>query len=75
MNNLQLNVSLSFQQVIEVVKQLSSDEKIKLNEYIWNENIDIPEEQQKLVKDRIIKSKANPSRLLAWNQASKTLKP
>ncbi|MEY3412060.1 MAG: hypothetical protein RIQ70_746 [Bacteroidota bacterium] len=75
MNNLQLNVSLNFQQLLEVVKQLSPVEKVKLNEFIWNENIDIPIEHQKLVLDRIKKSKANPSRMLNWEEASKTLKP
>ena len=74
MNNLQLNVSLNFQQLLEVVKQLSPVEKVKLNEFIWNENIDIPIEHQKLVLDRIKKSKANPSRMLNWEEASKTLK-
>jgi hypothetical protein len=75
MNSLQLNVSLNFEQLLEVVKQLSPTEKIKLNEFIWNENIDIPIEHQKLVLDRIQKSKANPSRMLDWDEASKTLKP
>ena len=58
-----------------MVKQLSPVEKVKLNEFIWNENIDIPIEHQKLVLDRIKKSKANPSRMLNWEEASKTLKP
>jgi hypothetical protein len=74
MNNLQLNVSLDFQQLLEVVKQLSPLEKLKLNEFIWNDNIDIPIEHQKLVLDRIQKSKTNPSRMLDWDVASKTLK-
>ncbi|MBP6410712.1 MAG: addiction module protein [Pseudarcicella sp.] len=75
MNSLQLNVSLNFQQLLEVVKQLSPTEKARLNEFIWNENIDIPIEHQKLVLDRIQKSKENPSRMLDWDEASKTLKP
>jgi hypothetical protein len=58
-----------------VVKQLSPVEKVKLNEFIWNEGIDIPIEHQELVQDRIQKSKANPSRMLDWDEASKTLKP
>jgi hypothetical protein len=75
MNSLQLNVSLNFEQLLEVVKQLSPVEKVKLNEFIWNENIDIPTEHQKLVLERMQKSKANPSRMLYWDEASKTLKP
>ncbi len=75
MNSLQVNVSLNFQQLLEVVKQLSPTEKLKLNEFIWNENIEIPIEHQKLVLDRIQKSKADPGRMLDWDEASKTLKP
>jgi hypothetical protein len=75
MNSLQLNVSLDFQQLLEVVKQLSPSEKLKLNEFIWNDNINIPVEHQKLVLDRIQKSKTNPSRMIDWDVASKTLKP
>ena len=75
MNSLHLNVSLNFQQLLEVVKQLSPTEKMKLNEFIWNDNVDIPIEHQKLVLDRMKKSKANPKRMLDWDEASKKLKP
>ena len=74
MDSLQLNVSLNFQQLLEVVKQLSPAEKIKLNDFIWNEDIDIPLEHQELVLDRMRKSKANPARMIDWDEASKTLK-
>jgi hypothetical protein len=75
MNSLQLNVNLNFQQLLEVVKQLSPTEKVKLNEFIWNDNIDIPVEHQKIVLDRIKKNKSNPSRMLDWDEVSKTLNP
>lgn len=75
MNSLQLNVNLNFQQLLEVVKQLSPTEKVKLNEFIWNDNIDIPVEHQKIVLDRIKKSKSNPNRMLDWDEVSKTLNP
>lgn len=75
MNSLHLNINLSFQQLIDVVKQLSPSEKIKLNEVLWNERMDIQEEHQKLVLERKQKSKQNPERMLDWDQASKTLKP
>ena len=41
---------------------------------IWNEGMDIPIEHQKLVLDRIKKSKEKPSKILDWDEASKTLK-
>ena len=57
-----------------MVKQLSPIEKVQLNEFLWNDNIDIPIEHQKLVLERIRKSELDPSRLLNWDEASKTLK-
>ena len=75
MNSLQLNVNLNFQQLLEVVKQLSPTEKVKLNEFIWNDYFDTPEAHQKIVLNRIKKSKANPNRMLDWDEASKTLNP
>lgn len=75
MNSLQLNVNLNFEQLLGIVKQLSQSEKLKLNEFIWNEDMDIPMEHQKLVLSRMEKSKANPTKLLDWDEASKSLKP
>lgn len=74
MNSLHLNINLSFQQLIEIVKQLSLAEKLELNDAIWNESTDIPMEHQKLVLDRIKRSKNNPSRMLDWDIVSKSLK-
>ena len=75
MNSLQLNINLNFQQLLEIVKQLSPAEKLKLNDSIWATDIDIPFEHQNLVATRIKKSKENPSRMLDWKEASKTLQP
>lgn len=75
MDRLQININLSFQQLAEVVRQLSPTEKLKLNDVIWNAETDIPVEHQKLVLDRIEKSKKDPSLMLDWDEASKTIKP
>lgn len=75
MKNLQPNVNLSFQQLIEVVKQLSPLEKLELNEVLWSDSNEIPLENQKLVLSRMQKSKVNPKRMLDWDAASKTLLP
>lgn len=74
MSSLHLNINLSFQQLIEVVKQLSPAEKLKLNDVIWDEKMEIPIEHQKLVLDRIEKSKSNPERMHDWDDALKKLK-
>jgi hypothetical protein len=57
------------------VKQLTPSEKLKLNEVIWNEGMEVPHEHRKLVSDRIKKSRQNPERMLDWKEASKKLKP
>ncbi|MBW4362287.1 addiction module protein [Flavobacterium taihuense] len=68
MSSLSLKVDLDFQQLLDVVKQLSPSEKLKLNEAIWDNDSEIPLEHQQLVNDRIQKSKANPSRMLNWDE-------
>lgn len=75
MENLYVNINLSIQQLVDVVKQLSPDEKLILNEAIWSEDMDIPQEHQKLVRDRIKSARQNPDRMLDWDDASKKLKP
>jgi hypothetical protein len=75
MKNLHLNINLSIQQLVDVVKQLSPDEKLILNEAIWSEGMEIPQEHQNLVMDRIKKARQNPDRMLDWDDASKKLKP
>ena len=75
MENLHVNINLSIQQLVDVVKQLSPDEKLILNEAIWSEGLEIPQEHQKLVMDRIKNARQNPDRMLDWDEASKKLKP
>lgn len=75
MENLHLNINLNIQQLVDVVKQLSPDEKLILNEAIWSEDMDIPKEHQKLVMDRIKNARKNPDTMLDWDEASKKLKP
>jgi hypothetical protein len=70
-----LNLEISFSQLVTIVKQLSPADKLKLNDTIWNEDIEIPMEQQKLVLQRIKKAKQDPSRMLNWESVSKALKP
>jgi hypothetical protein len=75
MNIVQLNVHLNFQQLVDAVKKLSPAEKVKLDNAIWEESMDVADDHKKIVTERIAKSKQNPGRMLDWNKASKTLKP
>jgi len=71
----QLKISLSFKQLTSIVRQLNSSEKMKLNDVIWDEKMDIPVEHQKLVMERIKKAKKYPTRMVLWEKAVKQLKP
>ena len=73
METIKLNIDLSVNQLIEAVKQLSPKDRLKVNDAIWNEDIEIPIEHQKIVLDRMSKAKENPERLLDWDEVSKTL--
>lgn len=75
MSNVHVKIDLSFQQLEEIVKQLSPSDKMKLNDVIWNEGMEIPEEHRKLVRQRIKKSTQNPARMIDWNKGSRMLKP
>ncbi len=73
METVKLNIDLSVNQLIEAVKQLSPKDRLKVNDAIWNEDIVIPVEHQRIVLDRIAKTKTNPERLLDWDEVSQSL--
>lgn len=71
METIKLNINLTVNQLMEAVKQLSPKDKLKINDAIWSDDMEIPIEHQKIVLDRISKSKTNPERLLDWDEVSK----
>jgi len=73
METIKLNINLSVNQLVEAVKQLSPKDRLKINDAIWNDNVEIPIEHQKIVLERTVKAKANPERLLDWDEVSKIL--
>ncbi len=70
--HIQLNIPLSFNQVIEIVRQLSPSEKRQLRVVLETEqSIDdliIPEEQKQIVRERIKKYEKNPDSYLEWSE-------
>jgi hypothetical protein len=60
---------------VDVIKHLSPNEKLQINEALWEGNMDIPKEHQDLVIARIESAKQNPARLLSWKDASEKLTP
>lgn len=73
METIKLNIDLNVNQLIEAAKQLSPKDRLKLNDAIWNHDMVIPIEHQKIVLERKAKAKTNPERLLDWDEVSKTL--
>ena len=74
-NNIKLNIPLDFNQVVDIVKQLSPKEKTKLKEVLESEQeIDIPEEHKNIVRQRMKASEADPSRLLNWDEVKHKIK-
>ena len=70
-HHIQLNVPLSFTQVVNIVRQLSVSEKQQLSEVLWKEqtvdNMVIPEEHKQMVLERITKYENSSSNYLSWN--------
>ena len=74
MSNINVTIDLNFQQLVQAVKQLSLEEKLVLNDALWDEKMEIPLSHQTIVLDRIKKATKNSSRLLDWEEVAKTLK-
>ena len=67
---------LQFKQLFELVKQLPSKEKQQLFSLLQQEredNMPIPEEHKKLVRQRIKYYNKHPEELVDWDNAKKRL--
>ena len=73
MTTIPLSININFNQIIDVVKKLSPQEKQLLNDAIWDDEMLVPTEHQILVADRVKKSKQNSNRMLDWNKVSANL--
>lgn len=75
--HIQLNIPLSFKQVVEIVKQLSPSEKQQLSEVLEAEqNVDdilVPEEHKQIVRERIKKYENSPNSYLSWNDIERKM--
>lgn len=67
-----LNIPLTFNQVIDIVKQLSPKERTKLQKVLMEvescDELEISEEHKNIVRERIKASQSDPSRLLDWDE-------
>lgn len=73
METLKITNQFNLNEILEAIKQLSPKDRLKINDVIWNEETEIPIEHQKLVLNRIAKSKKNSERLLIWDDVAKDL--
>jgi hypothetical protein len=73
----QLNIPLSFKQVVDIVRQLSPSEKQQLSEVLWTEqnieDIVIPEEHKQIVRKRIKKYENKPDTYLSWDEIERKM--
>jgi len=76
--HIQLNVPLSFNQLIELVKQLSPKEKLQLSGVLWDEaleeEINIPEEHKQVVMQQLKRMEEQPESCLNWKEIERKLK-
>ena len=75
---IKLNVPLSFNQIVEVVQQLSTKEKLQLGSVLWDESkeeeIDIPEEHKQIVSQRLARMEEQPESCLLWEDIERKIK-
>ncbi len=76
--HIRLNVPLSFNQLVDVVRQVSPMEKLQLGSVLWDETneeeIDIPEEHKQIVRDRLIRMEEKPESCLSWEDIERKIK-
>jgi len=74
----QLNIPLSFNQLVDVVRQLSPSEKLQLSSILWDETkeeeIYIPEEHKQIVGQRLKRMEEQPESCLTWEDIERKIK-
>ncbi len=76
--HIQLKVPLSFNQLIDVVRQLSPKEKQELSNVLWDEireeEINIPEGHKKIVRQRLKQMEEHPESSISWEHIERNIK-
>jgi len=76
--HIQLKVPLSVDQLIDIVRQLSPKEKQKLSNVLWDETreeeVFIPEEYKKIVRQRLKRMEESPETSLSWEDIELKIK-
>jgi hypothetical protein len=76
--HIQLKVPLSVDQLIDIVRQLSPKEKQKLSSVLWDETreeeVFIPEDHKKIVRQRLKRMDERPETSLSWEDIERKMK-
>jgi hypothetical protein len=76
--HIQLKVPLNFDQLIDIVRQLSPKEKQQLSSVLWEEakeeEINIPEVHKKIVRQRLKRMEESPESNLSWEDVERKIK-
>ena len=76
--HIQLKVPLSVDQLIDIVRQLSPKEKQKLSSVLWDETreeeVSIPEDHKKIVRQRLKRMEESPQTSLSWEDIERKIK-
>jgi Putative addiction module component len=76
--HIQLKVPLNFDQLIDIVRQLSPKEKQQLSSVLWDdtkeEDIYIPEGYKKIVRQRLKRMEEHPEASLSWIDIERKIK-
>lgn len=76
--HIQLKVPLNVDQLIDIVRQLSPKEKQKLSSVLWDEtkeeDIFIPEDHKKIVRQRLKRMAENPETIHSWEEIEHKIK-
>jgi hypothetical protein len=75
--HIQIDLSLKFKQIVDIVRQLSPEEKQLLSEAIWSEQLVddmvVPDEHKNIVRERIAKYGGHLESYLSWDDIEQKL--
>jgi hypothetical protein len=74
---IKLNIPISINQLIDIVKQLSPKEKFLLSNVLWDEtediDIEIPEEHKQTVRKRLQRMEEQPGSCFTWKEIERKI--
>ena len=72
MSTTNINISLNFEQIIKIISQLSTKEKVKLHQFLEEDAVlkdEIPEWHKTIVRERMEDYKKHPENVMDFDTA------